>query len=218
MSINGTLYVTCPDALSSPGSSSLYILCLCYFFLFVRSVVRRYIVDIYEYNNDLVVKAYDSLKCTMLRTHATAKQLCDWVKRADATQREERRRQRNRQRALANAHGNWARVMEIVKEQEKDDADLDEEPALLQKRNFPDLLKWVTRRLFVEKKIDMRGHEQSTLMLQYQVENRRRHVMAHRMQGMWRSFRARTKVSALRPWWSACLPRVPFMHMLVLTG
>ena len=139
----------------------------------------------------------------MLRTHATAKQLCDWVKRADATQREERRRQRNRQRALANAHGNWARVMEIVKEQEKDDADLDEEPALLQKRNFPDLLKWVTRRLFVEKKIDMRGHEQSTLMLQYQVENRRRHVMAHRMQGMWRSFKARTKVSALRPW-SAC--------------
>ena len=151
-------------------------------------------MDIYEYNNDLVVKAYDSLRCNMLRTHASAKQLRDWVLREDKKQRAERRRNRNRQRALANAHGNWARVMEIVAEQEKDDADQDEEPAILQRRGQQDLLKWVTKRLFVDVRYDARGHAKSFLMLQYEVENRRRHTMAHRVQGMWRTYLARLKV------------------------
>ena len=155
----------------------------------------KYVVDIYEYNNDLVVKAYDARNCRTLRTGANARQLRDWVLREDARVRGVRRTARNRQRAMANAHGNWARVMEVVAEQEADDADIDEEPLILQRRGQKELLKWVTGRLFIDVRRDMRGHERHVLMLQYEVEDARRHNMARRVQGMWRTWLARVKVS-----------------------
>merc|ERR1711865_550912 len=103
------------------------------------------------------------------------------------------------QRALANAKGDWVKCMEIQNAQEDDDADMDEQPFLLQKKGFTQLLDWVLARLYVKEAHQVlgaaaKGSRHRVLMLQFEVEEEMMHTMAKRIQGMWRTFEARQKI------------------------
>jgi hypothetical protein len=156
----------------------------------------RFVVDIYECNGDLVVKTYDGKDCSLMRAAVTAKRLTEWVYREDRLARDKRRRERNNARAMASAKGDWVKCMEIQNAQEDDDADMDEQPFLLQKKGFTELLDWVLARLYIKEAHQVlgaaaKGSKQRVLMLQFEVEQEMMHNMAKRIQGMWRTHKAR---------------------------
>jgi hypothetical protein len=158
----------------------------------------KYVVDIYEYNKDLVVKTYDGRNSEILRTEVTSKKLRAWVLAEDGKDRNVRRRLRNNQRGLAASRGDWASCAEIQTEQAKDDEDENDEPYLLQRRGFDKLLIWVTGRLYVNERVDRHtGQPKNVLMLQFEVEEEFMNRMVRKIQGMWRCRKARQKIRLL---------------------
>jgi hypothetical protein len=163
---------------------------------------ERYVVDVYDYNGDLVLKTYDTNDCSIMRASVSAKVLRTWVKREDGIEREKRRRLRNNARSLANAKGDWSKCMEIQSDQEADDDSASEDPVLLSKKGFELLLDWLIARLYVRDAHQVLGGKHAgkkgkVLMLQYEVEEQMINSKARVIQGVWRSRKAMMMMRAM---------------------
>jgi hypothetical protein len=163
---------------------------------------ERYVVDVYDYNGDLVLKTYDTNDCSIMRASVTAKVLRTWVKREDGVEREKRRRLRNNARSLANAKGDWMKCMDIQNDQEADDDSASEDPVLLSKKGFEMLLDWLIARLYIRDAHQVlgtkwAGKKGKVLMLQYEVEEQMINSMACKIQGVWRSRKAMLMMRAM---------------------